>query len=102
MKQFPRLKYPLDRRNLTTEQGLILLAYDIVWRWRDKASISHLDSFEGLTLVHDTEANLEGLGAFIKRELDFERFDAESVKMAEWKNKVAEENSRRGMKTDSP
>lgn len=95
MKHFPQLKQPLDRRGLSTQDGLILLAYDIVWRWQQNGSISHLPSYEGLTLTHDTEANLEGLGAYIKQNLDFSRFDEDSVKMAEWKNQVEEENRRK-------
>lgn len=95
MKHFPKLQYPLDRRNLSPEAGLILLAYDMIWRWRDKASISHLEPFDGTVLLHDTEANLSSLGCFIEQNLGNDRFDAKDVELCEWKNRIDEENRKK-------
>jgi len=75
MKSFPSLRYPLDRRTLTTEQGLALIAYDLLYKWTKMASISHLDKMDGLTLEHDTEAVLQSLGGYIEENIGEERFD---------------------------
>ena len=77
MVQFQKLKYPLNRTTLNAQDGIILLAYDIIWRWRESASISHLQKDDGLALLHDTEANLMGLEAYIKHTIPdgAERFE---------------------------
>lgn len=66
MTEFPKLKYPLDRTSLNTADGLILLAYDMIWRWQKNGSIKHLENSEGVFLLHDTDANLAGLGTYIR------------------------------------
>lgn len=75
MKTYPKLRYPLDRRALDMEPGLILLAYDMIYRWSQVASVSHLDKFEGITLIHDTEANLDSLGDYINAKIGSDRFE---------------------------
>lgn len=75
MKHYSKLKYPLDRRSLTKEQGLILLAYDICFKTLDKAVTAHLPDLEAQTFIDDLEANLNGLGIYINDVLGADRFE---------------------------
>lgn len=72
---FPKLKWPLNRTGLKEEQGLFLLAYDMVWRWHKMASISHLNEIDGLSLLEDTRVNLNQLGLYIVSNIGADRFE---------------------------
>jgi hypothetical protein len=74
-KNFPKLKYPIHTFNLKPEVRLILLAYDLTYRWLTTASLRDVSETEGITLLHDTEANLNGLGTFIANEIGPHVFD---------------------------
>jgi hypothetical protein len=76
-KRFPRLKYPLDRRGLSFLDGMALLNYDILHRWLTNAYTSHMSKIEALTLINDTEANLNALGAYLVETLGKDRFEDE-------------------------
>jgi hypothetical protein len=76
---YPKLKYPLDRRNLNEEQGLILLAYDCVYRLLDAVEVhkTDLDGPARQTLINDAGANMIGLGSYIMEKIGKERFEEE-------------------------
>ncbi len=73
-KNFPKLKWPLETRHLTTEQRLILLAYDIVWRQEFQQNVT-VNEMENLS--HDICANLQGLGAYIEQNVNLFAFEPE-------------------------
>ncbi len=73
--KFPKLKYPIHTSYLKPEVRLILLAYDLTYRWLTTASLRDVSETEGITLLHDTEANLNGLGTFIANEIGPHVFD---------------------------
>ena len=75
MKQYPKLRWPMNTRDLSAVERRQLLAYDIVWRWLTTASLRDVSETEGITLLHDTEANLNGLGTFIANEIGPHVFD---------------------------
>ena len=70
---FPRLKYPIKTKGLSSPDELILLAYDMIWRAQDKlpADIQDMD------YVHDMVANLSNLGYHIEHNIA--KGDAESI-----------------------
>ena len=65
----------MNTRDLSAVERRQLLAYDIVWRWLTTASLRDVSETEGITLLHDTEANLNGLGTFIANEIGPHVFD---------------------------
>lgn len=65
----------MNTRDLSAVERRQLLAYDIVWRWLTTASLRDVGETEGITLLHDTEANLNGLGTFIANEIGPHVFD---------------------------
>lgn len=65
----------MNTRDLSAVERRQLLAYDIVWRWLTTASLRDAGETEGITLLHDTEANLNGLGTFIANEIGPHVFD---------------------------
>lgn len=77
MINFPKLRYPINaNKGLVNEDRIILLAYDILWRMRNK-----IDDQDAV-LAHDIDANLSNLGHHIEHvicggdaALRFEGFD---------------------------
>ena len=65
----------MNTRDLSAVERRQLLAYDIVYRWLTTASLRDAGETEGITLLHDTEANLNGLGTFIANEIGPHVFD---------------------------
>lgn len=65
----------MNTRDLSAVERRQLLAYDIVYRWLTTASLRDVSETEGITLLHDTEANLNGLGTFIANEIGPHVFD---------------------------
>lgn len=65
----------MNTRDLSAVERRQLLAYDIVYRWLTTASLRDVGETEGITLLHDTEANLNGLGTFIANEIGPHVFD---------------------------
>jgi regulator of RNase E activity RraB len=79
MESFPRLKLPLNRTTLTPDQGRQLLAYDITQRLVAELISPSLDAVGLTTLLSDADANMHGLGTFIRENLGPDRFDDEVV-----------------------
>lgn len=67
MTNFPKLVYPLDRRLLSRDDGLLLLNYDILWRWHNALlpTVGTLTAIEATNLDGDTQVNLNELRKII-------------------------------------
>jgi hypothetical protein len=76
---FPKIKYPIDTRLMTPEDRRQVLAYDLIWKWLEHASIVHLPDIEGMTLLNDTAANLNGLGSYLLTKFGEELFEPGSI-----------------------
>lgn len=93
---YPKLRYPINTHQLVNEDRLILLAYDMIWRARDK--FDFLDDQANMDYLADLEANLSNLGAHIESvicnddmSLRFEGYeDAEATK-TQWQKITQEE-----------
>jgi hypothetical protein len=64
---FPKLKYPIQTKGLSNENRLIVLAYDAIYRAREKYSME--DQSHDVDYIHDLCANLSNLGSYIERHL---------------------------------
>ncbi len=61
---YPKLRYPIHTKGLSNEDRMILLAYDMFWRLKDK-----IKGFANVTTHdddHDLDANLSNLGHHIE------------------------------------
>ncbi len=61
---YPKLRYPIHTKGLSNEDRMILLAYDMLWRLKDK-----IKGFANVTTHdddHDLDANLSNLGHHIE------------------------------------
>lgn len=74
---YPKLKYPLDRRSLSFEHGIILCAYDLIYRLLDAGDFKKLEQLKHEALMQDAQANLIQLGSFINSEIGKDRFEDE-------------------------
>lgn len=73
--EFPKLKWPLNRTRLNEQDGLILLAYDILWRVKNHAVLSHLEEKEAFNLNHDINSNMISLGRYLRKTLTDDIFE---------------------------
>lgn len=64
---YPKLRYPIHTKGLSNEDRMILLAYDMLWRLKNK-----ITGFANITTHdddHDLDANLSNLGHHIETQL---------------------------------
>lgn len=62
MTTYPKLRHPIHTKGLTTEERMVLLAYDILYRAKNWES-------SDVSYYEDVDANLANLGYYIEHNL---------------------------------